>query len=128
MGSTATMLSFWPESNFALSTVALLLLALLVIKLLKIGRREKFLPPGPPTVPILGNLHIFPFESPHLMQMGPGTTVVISSMEAVKELMEKRSATTSDRPRNHMIDKITDGLSLSLVQYSDTWRTLRKAA
>uniref|UniRef100_A0A0W0F4D7 Putative cytochrome P450 n=1 Tax=Moniliophthora roreri TaxID=221103 RepID=A0A0W0F4D7_MONRR len=140
------MFPFWPEFNFALSTTALLLLALLAIKLLKIGQREEFLPPGPPTVPVLGNLHVFPLESPHLkqvfishaichflnfgsrLQMGPGTVVVINSMEAAKELMEKRSATTSGRPKNHMIDKITDGLSLSLVQYSDTWRTLRKAA
>ncbi|KAJ6527187.1 hypothetical protein B0H19DRAFT_1196657 [Mycena capillaripes] len=28
----------------------------------KVGAREAGLPPGPPTLPILGNLHIFPTE------------------------------------------------------------------
>lgn len=29
-----------------------------IITLLSVGRRPKDLPPGPPTVPILGNLHL----------------------------------------------------------------------
>lgn len=43
-------------------------LALLVwgaLRLKKIGSRELGLPPGPPTVPLLGNLHIFPTEYAH---------------------------------------------------------------
>lgn len=29
-----------------------------LVVILRIGRRPKDLPPGPPTVPILGNLHL----------------------------------------------------------------------
>lgn len=29
-----------------------------IVRLLRFGRREKHLPPGPPTVPILGNAHL----------------------------------------------------------------------
>lgn len=32
-------------------------LALLVFRLLSIGRRPKNYPPGPPTLPLLGNIH-----------------------------------------------------------------------
>jgi hypothetical protein len=41
------------------------LVAICAAIVLKIGSREKGLPPGPPTVPILGNAHIFPTEFPH---------------------------------------------------------------
>jgi hypothetical protein len=41
------------------------LVALCVAIVLKVGSRDKGLPPGPPTVPILGNAHIFPTEFPH---------------------------------------------------------------
>lgn len=38
----------------------------LVIKLMRVGKRESFLPKGPPTVPLLGNLNIFPKFEAHL--------------------------------------------------------------
>lgn len=40
-------------------------LAYLAYQLKDVGRRETFLPPGPPTVPVLGNLNIFPKEYAH---------------------------------------------------------------
>ena len=36
-----------------------------VYALLNMGSRAKDMPPGPPTVPILGNAHHFPKEFPH---------------------------------------------------------------
>ncbi|KAF9021327.1 hypothetical protein BDZ89DRAFT_1115991, partial [Hymenopellis radicata] len=46
-----------------MATSLLVLLGMLMwgaFRLIKIGRREKYLPPGPPTIPLLGNLHVFP--------------------------------------------------------------------
>jgi hypothetical protein len=40
--------------------------AVLVKKVLNIGRRPADIPPGPPTIPILGNLHQMPIDKPHL--------------------------------------------------------------
>ena len=37
----------------------------IVYKLSQVGKRESFLPPGPPTAPLLGNLHIFPTSQAH---------------------------------------------------------------
>jgi len=37
--------------------LALLAALLLLIRMLRIGRRPQRYPPGPPTIPVLGNLH-----------------------------------------------------------------------
>jgi cytochrome P450 len=114
----------------------------LVSKLLSISSRHPSLPPGPPTVPLLGNLDIFPTEFAHYkftewarqygdiysLKIGPKTAVVITSMEVVKELMEKRSGNTADRPPSFIVDKVTGGLSMVLARYGHEWRVLRKTA
>ncbi|KAF8756688.1 cytochrome P450 [Rhizoctonia solani] len=93
----------------------------LAVKTMAIGKRETYLPPGPPTVPLLGNLHEFPKTEAHLkltewariyggmysLKMGPGTAIVITDVAAVKELMDKRSQSTVD---------------------PEDWRTLRRAS
>lgn len=40
-------------------------IAYLAYQLKDVGRRESYLPAGPPTVPLLGNLNIFPKEYAH---------------------------------------------------------------
>ncbi|KAJ7665797.1 cytochrome P450 [Mycena rosella] len=108
----------------------------------KIGSREPGLPPGPPTVPLLGNLHMFPTEFAHYkftewarqyggfysLKVGPGTVIVLTDAAAVKELMDKRSATTVDRPPMHLADVVTGGLSMIFARYTENWRTLRRTS
>lgn len=54
-------------STFPLSVVLVLSLASYgLIHLLRFGNRENGLPPGPKTIPILGNIHQFPKEFPQL--------------------------------------------------------------
>lgn len=53
------------------------------------------------------------------LKIGPGTVVVITSMEAVRELMEKRSGNTVDRPPNYIADNITGGLNMVLARYGE---------
>ncbi|KAJ7100794.1 cytochrome P450 [Mycena belliarum] len=114
----------------------------LFIWLRKVGSREPGLPPGPPTVPLLGNLHIFPTEFAHYkftewarqyggfysLKVGPGTAIVLTDAAAVKELMDKRSATTVDRPPTHVAEVVAGGLNLVLARYTENWRTLRRTA
>ncbi|KAJ7612206.1 cytochrome P450 [Roridomyces roridus] len=124
------------------SIVVFLLLTGAFVYLRKIGARDKDLPPGPPTLPIIGNLHLLPKESSHFkftewarqyggiysLKVGPGTVIVVTDPTIVKELLEKRSATTSDRPAMYIVDQITGGFDIAFARYGDEWRTLRKTA
>ncbi|KAJ7359848.1 cytochrome P450 [Mycena albidolilacea] len=118
------------------------LVALCLAIVLKVGSREKGLPPGPPTVPILGNAHIFPTEYPHYkftewarkygglfsLKIGNDTVVVLTDVAAVKELLDKRSSTTADRPPSYVSQLVTDGLNMALASFTPTWKTQRRAS
>ncbi|CAE6507806.1 unnamed protein product [Rhizoctonia solani] len=114
----------------------------MLLKVLRIGRREPFLPPGPAAVPILGNLNIFPKLEAHFkltewarqygglysIKMGPGTAIVITDATVLKDLMDKRSLSTIDRPPNYIADRVTGGMSMVMSRYTENWRILRRAS
>ncbi|CAE7173942.1 unnamed protein product [Rhizoctonia solani] len=131
-----------PNMSLAVPVVLGSTVVWLAIKTMSIGKRETYLPPGPPTAPLLGNLHEFPKTEAHLkltewariyggiysLKMGPGTAIVITDVAAVKELMDKRSQSTVDRPPNHMADLVAGGMNMVLSRYTEDWRTLRRAS
>lgn len=51
--------------------------------------------------------------------MGPGTALVITDATVVKDLMDKRSQSTIDRPPNHLADRVAGGLNMVLARYSE---------
>ena len=53
------------------------------------------------------------------LKLGPGTAIVITSPRIVRELMDKRSASTIDRPPNFMADRIAGGLNMVLARHSE---------
>ncbi|KAL3450789.1 cytochrome P450 [Aspergillus insuetus] len=107
----------------------------------RMGRREKRLPPGPPTLPILGNLHQIPTKGSYLkftewahtyggiysLKLGTGTAIVLTSRKLVKELIDRKSSKYSNRPDSFLAHRITGGSHLLAMQYGPLWRTMRKA-
>ncbi|KAK5459648.1 hypothetical protein LTS15_003777 [Exophiala xenobiotica] len=125
----------------SLSYLILFVLVVLVLRILRIGRRPKGYPPGPPTIPILGNYHLFPHKDVHLQfqkwakQYGPiysiilgtKTLVVLSSANAVKDLLDKKSGIYSDRQEMYVGQTLCSGdLRMLMMGYTPTWRYQRR--
>jgi hypothetical protein len=124
-------LSYPFNMSLPLYALSIALVALFVRQLSKVGRRPAGYPPGPPTLPLIGNLHLMPKEKAHLQfqkwaeEYGPvyslilGTKVmiVLSSDQAVKDLLDKRSGIYSSRPDLY-IGKIASGSLRMLLMVS----------
>ncbi|KAI4720577.1 cytochrome P450 [Aureobasidium sp. EXF-10727] len=121
----------------------ILIFALGACYLLGLGSRPKNFPPGPPTLPIIGNLHQLPDKDEYLLftkwakkygpiysiMVGSQALIVLSSVEVVKDLLDKRSAIYSDRPKAYAADHIpASKLRLVFMPYTPLWRKLRKVA
>ncbi|KAF7340735.1 Cytochrome p450 [Mycena sanguinolenta] len=122
--------------------LAIAAVAWFTFKVIRIGRRDEKLPPGPPTIPILGNIHLLPPKFPFLrftewaqkyggifsLKVGNGTIIVVSDMAVVKELLDDRSGETSSRPSLYAADVVT-GRNYLVMATSDNhvWRMGRKA-
>lgn len=50
--------------------------------------------------------------------MGSGTAIVITDATVLKDLMDKRSQSTVDRPSMYVANRITEGKNMIMGQYS----------
>ncbi|KAL2321746.1 hypothetical protein Fmac_026125 [Flemingia macrophylla] len=118
-----------------------------VLILLKLARRTRSktklnLPPSPPKLPIIGNLHQFG-TLPHrslrdlslkygdmmMLQLGQmkSPTLVVSSVDVAKEILKNHDLAFSNRPQNTAAKILLYGCSdVGFARYGEDWRQKRK--
>ncbi|EEF39162.1 cytochrome P450, putative [Ricinus communis] len=97
-------------------------------------------PPGPPSLPFIGNFHqlgVLPHQSlwqyskkygpVMLVKFGSVPTVIISSAEAAKELLKTHDLNSCSRPYLTSTGKLSyNHLDIAFAPYGDYWRDMRK--
>ncbi|TBU44100.1 cytochrome P450 [Dichomitus squalens] len=102
--------------------------------------RGRPLPPGPKPLPVLGNMFDVPRSRQWIsyrdlsrvygdilhFRIFTKSYVVLNSAEAMYELLDKRTANTSDRVQTPMIELSGSSLNLGFMPYGQWWRRHRR--
>ncbi|KAI1470391.1 putative cytochrome P450 [Daldinia caldariorum] len=116
-------------------------LVIIIWRLSRFGRRPKDYPPGPPTLPLIGNLHQIPTEKRHeqfekwareygpiySLMLGNKVMIVLNSDQVIKDLADKRGAIYSSRPESYIgQDILSGGLRVLFMPNHGVWKMVRK--
>ncbi|KAF9805511.1 hypothetical protein IEO21_09009 [Rhodonia placenta] len=104
-------------------------------------KRTNPLPPGPSALPFLGNAHQIPLQYPErifsqwartyggvmYLRLFKKSVLILDSVKAAQDLMDKRGAKFSDRPQLTLItDVFAFKPMMFTMPYGDLWRRHRK--
>ncbi|KAM6936866.1 cytochrome P450 2F2-like [Xenentodon cancila] len=125
-----------------LVSIVLLWFCLFFIILQLKSRRPKNFPPGPPALPVLGNLLNLSQRDPlkelerlkkhygdvYSLYLGTKPAVVINGLKAVKEAIVIKATDFAGRPQDLLVNDITQRKGVILVDYGLRWREHRRFA
>ena len=129
------------EDMLLYSSLSLLLLLAVAFKfLLQTRTKHKHLPPSPPSLPILGHLHLIKkplhrtfhrfsqkYGNIFSLKFGSQLVVIVSSPSAVEECFTKNDIILANRPRFLATKHISyNHTTVAAAPYGDHWRNLRR--
>ncbi|KAJ1690207.1 hypothetical protein LUZ63_014362 [Rhynchospora breviuscula] len=127
----------------ALHLIAIFLFSYLLLKLFFLAPKAKHkakLPPSPPSLPIIGHLHLLKKPLHHsisllaarygpilYLRLGYRPTLVISSPQLVEECFTTNDVALANRPNFPSVKELSNNYSnLIFSNYGPSWRHLRK--
>ncbi|XAR58835.1 hypothetical protein NMG60_11014390 [Bertholletia excelsa] len=131
---------FYPDSPSWFLSLVLLLISTLSFLIFKKFKTPTNLPPSPPGLPIMGNLHQIG-KLPHRslwelskrfgavmhLRLGQVPAVVISSPTMAKEVLKIHDHDCCSRPISRGVKRLSYNLlDLAFTPYSDYWKEMRK--
>ncbi|XP_053151340.1 cytochrome P450 1A1-like isoform X2 [Hemicordylus capensis] len=128
------------EVSIVLFTVITVLISIWMLMVSM--RRKQPLPPGPWSLPVVGNLlqlGEYPYVSFHHMRkkygdvfqikLGMVPVVVVNGMEAIKQVLLRDGESFAGRPDMHTFSFFANGESMSFsVKYGESWKLQKKIA
>uniref|UniRef100_A0A3Q3XC21 Uncharacterized protein n=1 Tax=Mola mola TaxID=94237 RepID=A0A3Q3XC21_MOLML len=123
------------------STILLCLGTIILILLLK-SRRPKNFPPGPPVMPILGNILDLSLENPlkdferlrkaygnvYSIYIGSRPAVVINGTKAIKEAFVTKGSDFAGRPQDMFVNDVIKHNGVIMADYDTVWKEHRRFA
>ncbi|KAL2515527.1 Cytochrome [Forsythia ovata] len=128
-------------SNYVVPLVSFSLFVIFVLKWFfnPASTAGKKLPPSPPKLPVIGNLHqlsLYPHRALQtlskrygplmMLHLGSVPTLVVSSADAALEIMKTNDLIFSNRPKVTIPDKLVYGSKdIAFAPYGEHWRQVR---
>ncbi|OCK74678.1 putative cytochrome P450 oxidoreductase [Lepidopterella palustris CBS 459.81] len=113
-----------------------------IYRLSQLGKRDPRMPKGPPTMPILGNMHQISttgiyrqfkdwakeYGGIFSLKFGSGNAIVLCDRKAIHELLDKKGLLYSERPITYVGNIVTGGDHMIISSNDMVFREKRKIA